>query len=185
MLDHLSEGRFRVRHRPGCRQPRDLGLPPRTWRTSRRPARSGRTSSASSPICDGGRTRATRASTGRSRRAASCQNAYSKPHLPCGTPRATPRAGRWPGTAGWRLGFAIGRMSEFDAVRDAYKQAIATAEPVALLNDTSVSACPIRRRGRSRARQQMIAARPNYLTSNVFRLPRHIPHPKGIPVWPR
>ena len=31
----------------------------------------------------------------------------------------------------------------------------------------------------SRARQQMIAARPNYLTSNVFRYHDTFPHPKG------
>jgi len=69
------------------------------------------------------------------------------------------------------LGFAIGRMSEFDAVRDAYKQAIATAEPVGAFVNDNIMICLaayVDEDG-SRARQQMIAARPNYLTSNVFR----------------
>ena len=112
---------------------------------------------------------------------------YSKPHPPMWYAAGNTSSWEMAGHRGLGvLGFAIGRMSEFDAVRDAYKQAIATAEPVGAFVNDNIMICLaayVDEDG-SRARQQMIAARPNYLTSNVFRYHDTFPHPKGIPVWP-
>jgi len=113
---------LRVRHRRGAGSHEILASSP-TWRLSKT-REIWRTSSASPQDVDGGVYEATRASTGRSRRAASAQ-ALLEAHPPMWYAAATLELGDG-GTAGSASWLAIGRMSEFDAVRDAYKQAIAT-----------------------------------------------------------
>ena len=152
MLDHLSEGRFEFGTGRGAGSHEILGFLPGIDRPSRRPARSGRTSSASSRRC-GCRTstRATRASSGRCRRARSCPSRGRSRTRRCGTPPATPRATRWPRA----------RASACSASRSATsttwsrssrptRTAIANAEPIgAFVNDNiMVTTRGVRGRGR-------------------------------------
>lgn len=84
------------------------------------------------------------------------------------------------------LGFSIGSLAMAEKILTPYKEAIAEAEPIgAFVNDNLMScmAAYVHEDGR-KARELAVAARPNYLVSNVFRYHDTMPRPKGMPTWP-
>jgi alkanesulfonate monooxygenase SsuD/methylene tetrahydromethanopterin reductase-like flavin-dependent oxidoreductase (luciferase family) len=84
------------------------------------------------------------------------------------------------------LGFSVGAIDELTPVLDAYKSEVANAEPIgAFVNDNvMVTAAAYVAEDADEAVRSMVAARPNYLVSNVFRYHDTFPHPPEIPAWP-
>jgi alkanesulfonate monooxygenase SsuD/methylene tetrahydromethanopterin reductase-like flavin-dependent oxidoreductase (luciferase family) len=84
------------------------------------------------------------------------------------------------------LGFSIGAIDELAPVLSAYKKAIGDAEPVgAFVNDSiMVTSAAFVAEDHRQAVEQAVAARLNYLQSNVFRYHDTFPHPEGVPLWP-
>ena len=138
MLDHLSNGRFEFGTGRGAGSHEILGFLARHAGPRRARARSGRTSSASSPRC-GCRTptRATTASSGSCRRARSCPKPYVKPHPPMWYAAGNTSSWEMAGRKGLGvLGFSVGDLDQVPPLRKAYKDAIANADPIgAFVND--------------------------------------------------
>ena len=86
------------------------------------------------------------------------------------------------------LGFSRRQTStSIEPVLEAYKTAIANAEPVgAFVNDNVMVtiAAFVRRGPRGGASQIAVDGRLNYLQSNVFRYHDTFPRPEAIPEWP-
>lgn len=84
------------------------------------------------------------------------------------------------------LGFSIGDLEMAEAAVKSYKHAIADAEPIgAFVNDNlmTVVAAYVGE-DTDEVLRQTVAARPNYLVSNVFRYHDTFAHPDMIPQWP-
>ena len=139
MLDHLSEGRFEFGTGRGAGSHEILGFLPEgmTDTSATRRDLGGRHRRVRQDVDAGRRTRATKASTGRCRRARSCRSRTRSRTRRCGTPPATRRATRWRRSKGLGvLGFSVQAIDEMGPVVEAYKNAIASAEPVgAYVND--------------------------------------------------
>jgi alkanesulfonate monooxygenase SsuD/methylene tetrahydromethanopterin reductase-like flavin-dependent oxidoreductase (luciferase family) len=84
------------------------------------------------------------------------------------------------------LGFSIQAIEQMEPVVTAYKAAIVDAEPVgAYVNDNiMITTAAYVAESVDDAVRSSVAARPNYLVSNVFRYHDTFPHPEGVPVWP-
>src|SRR5438874_4896754 len=112
---------------------------------------------------------------------------WKKPHpamwYACGNPSSYEMAGR---RGLGVLGFSVGSFDQLEAIFKTYKDQIPNAEPVgAYVNDNimGVSTAVVNEDG-ARARQLVVDARPNYLTSNVYRYHDTFPRPSIIPRWP-
>jgi alkanesulfonate monooxygenase SsuD/methylene tetrahydromethanopterin reductase-like flavin-dependent oxidoreductase (luciferase family) len=84
------------------------------------------------------------------------------------------------------LGFSVQSLEEMAAVVEAYKSAIVTAEPVgAFVNDNvMITTAAYVREDADTAIRDMVASRPSYLQSNVYRYHDTFPHPDWVPKWP-
>jgi alkanesulfonate monooxygenase SsuD/methylene tetrahydromethanopterin reductase-like flavin-dependent oxidoreductase (luciferase family) len=84
------------------------------------------------------------------------------------------------------LGFSIQAIEQMEPVVTAYKAAVVDAEPVgAYVNDNiMITTAAYVAESVDDAVRAAVAARPNYLVSNVFRYHDTFPHPEGVPVWP-
>jgi alkanesulfonate monooxygenase SsuD/methylene tetrahydromethanopterin reductase-like flavin-dependent oxidoreductase (luciferase family) len=112
---------------------------------------------------------------------------WVKPHPPmwyaCGNPTSYEMAGR---KGLGVLGFSVGSFAQLEAIFKTYKDQIPSAEPVgAYVNDNIMvvsTACV--NEDDARARRIVVEARPNYLTSNLYRYHDTFPRPPQIPRWP-
>ncbi|MEX1007171.1 MAG: LLM class flavin-dependent oxidoreductase [Acidimicrobiia bacterium] len=84
------------------------------------------------------------------------------------------------------LGFSVQSLEEMAPVVEAYKLAIVTAEPVgAFVNDNvMITTAAYVREDADAAVRDMVASRPTYLQSNVYRYHDTFPHPDWVPQWP-
>jgi len=84
------------------------------------------------------------------------------------------------------LGFSVGSIDDMGPIIDAYKSAIPSAEPVgAYVNDNvMVTTAAFVAEDTETAVRSFVAARPNYLQSNVYRYHDTFPRPPGVPAWP-
>jgi alkanesulfonate monooxygenase SsuD/methylene tetrahydromethanopterin reductase-like flavin-dependent oxidoreductase (luciferase family) len=84
------------------------------------------------------------------------------------------------------LGFSVGAIDELAPVLAAYKAEIPNAEPIgAFVNDNiMVTSGAYVAEDRETAARAMVAARPTYLQSNVFRYHDTFPRPDWVPPWP-
>jgi alkanesulfonate monooxygenase SsuD/methylene tetrahydromethanopterin reductase-like flavin-dependent oxidoreductase (luciferase family) len=84
------------------------------------------------------------------------------------------------------LGFSVSAISEMAPVVDAYKTAVADAEPVgAFVNDNvMITTAAYVREDPEDAVRDIVAANPAYLQSNVYRYHDTFPHPDWVPHWP-
>jgi len=84
------------------------------------------------------------------------------------------------------LGFSVGDLEGAERAVASYKTAIRDAEPIgAYVNDNLMCtiAAYVGEDGQE-VRRRAVAARPNYLVSNVFRYHDTFPHPPEVPQWP-
>jgi len=84
------------------------------------------------------------------------------------------------------LGFSISSIEQLGPVLEAYKTEVAKAEPIgAYVNDNVMvtSAAYVKPDSRA-AVASAVAARLNYLQSNVFRYHDTFPRPEQVPPWP-
>ena len=112
---------------------------------------------------------------------------YRKPHPPMWYAAGNPSSYAMAGRMGLGvLGFSVGAFSDVAPLLKAYKDEIPNAEPVgAFVNDNiMVTTAAYVAEDDGNARESMKRARPNYLTSNVFRYHDTFPHPAHIPTWP-
>jgi alkanesulfonate monooxygenase SsuD/methylene tetrahydromethanopterin reductase-like flavin-dependent oxidoreductase (luciferase family) len=84
------------------------------------------------------------------------------------------------------LGFSIGDIGALEPVLQAYKAAIADAEPVGgFVNDNiMVTTTAFVTDDTETARQSALDSSMTYLQSNVFRYHDTFPHPPEVPSWP-
>ncbi|MFI1580579.1 LLM class flavin-dependent oxidoreductase [Embleya sp. NPDC020630] len=84
------------------------------------------------------------------------------------------------------LGFSIGDPASAEQLVAGYKREIVNAEPIAdFVNDNVLAVSTgFVAETKERAIANAVAARPMYLTSNVFRYHDTFPHPEGVPYWP-
>ena len=84
------------------------------------------------------------------------------------------------------LGFSIGSFEALEPVVKAYKDAIATAEPIgAYVNDNiMVTTGAYVAETMEQARATLLAPHSSYLGSNIYRYHDTFPHPPEVPVWP-
>jgi len=84
------------------------------------------------------------------------------------------------------LGFSVGAIHELEPVLKAYKSEIKNAEPIgAYVNDNlMVTTAAYVANDTETAVQSMVASRPTYLQSNVYRYHDTFPHPEWVPQWP-
>ena len=112
---------------------------------------------------------------------------FKKPHPPiwqaCGNPPTFAKAGEKGLGA---IGFNFSAAPAMRPMIEAYKKAVANAEPIGAYANDNVMVCinAFVAEDGAVARQRLIDARPNYLTSNVFRYHDTFPTPAGIPPWP-
>jgi alkanesulfonate monooxygenase SsuD/methylene tetrahydromethanopterin reductase-like flavin-dependent oxidoreductase (luciferase family) len=84
------------------------------------------------------------------------------------------------------LGFSVQTLADLAPVLDAYKQEIANAEPIgAFVNDNiMITTGAYVREDVDQVVRDMVAARPTYHQSNVYRYHDTFPHPDWVPTWP-
>ena len=84
------------------------------------------------------------------------------------------------------LGFSVGSIGEMEPVLKAYKDEIRNAEPIgAYVNDNvMVTTAAFVAEDADTAVKSMVASRPSYLQSNVYRYHDTFPHPDWVPQWP-
>ncbi len=84
------------------------------------------------------------------------------------------------------LGFSVGSIDEMAPVLAAYKQDIRNAEPIgAFVNDNlMVTTGAYVAEDREGAVRSVVAARPMYQVSNVYRYHDTFPRPAHVPAWP-
>ncbi|MCF2530695.1 LLM class flavin-dependent oxidoreductase [Yinghuangia soli] len=84
------------------------------------------------------------------------------------------------------LGFSIGEPELAEQAVKLYKDTIVNAEPIGDYVNDNVMVCTTAFVSESyrQAVSNAVAARPMYVTSNVFRYHDTIPHVEGIPFWP-
>jgi alkanesulfonate monooxygenase SsuD/methylene tetrahydromethanopterin reductase-like flavin-dependent oxidoreductase (luciferase family) len=84
------------------------------------------------------------------------------------------------------LGFSVQSIDEMAPVVEAYKTAAVDAEPVgAFVNDNvMITTAAYVREDVEDAIRDMVASRPTYLQSNVYRYHDTFPHPDWVPQWP-
>jgi alkanesulfonate monooxygenase SsuD/methylene tetrahydromethanopterin reductase-like flavin-dependent oxidoreductase (luciferase family) len=84
------------------------------------------------------------------------------------------------------LGFSVQSVAELEPVLRAYKDTIPSAEPVgAYVNDNiMVTTAAYVAEDTGAAVRSMVASRPMYLVSNVYRYHDTFPHPAQVPYWP-
>ena len=84
------------------------------------------------------------------------------------------------------LGFSVGSIDELSPVLKAYKTEIVNAEPIgAYVNDNvMVTTAAYVADDVDSAIKSMVASRPTYLQSNVYRYHDTFPHPAWVPNWP-
>jgi alkanesulfonate monooxygenase SsuD/methylene tetrahydromethanopterin reductase-like flavin-dependent oxidoreductase (luciferase family) len=84
------------------------------------------------------------------------------------------------------LGFSVQSIDEMAPVVEAYKTAVVDAEPVgAFVNDNvMITTAAYVREDVEDAIRDMVASRPTYLQSNVYRYHDTFPHPDWVPQWP-
>jgi alkanesulfonate monooxygenase SsuD/methylene tetrahydromethanopterin reductase-like flavin-dependent oxidoreductase (luciferase family) len=84
------------------------------------------------------------------------------------------------------LGFSVSAINEMAPVVEAYKTAVADAEPVgAFVNDNvMITTAAYVREDPEDAVRDIVAANPAYLQSNVYRYHDTFPHPDWVPHWP-
>jgi alkanesulfonate monooxygenase SsuD/methylene tetrahydromethanopterin reductase-like flavin-dependent oxidoreductase (luciferase family) len=84
------------------------------------------------------------------------------------------------------LGFSVASVADLAPVLKAYKDAIPSAEPVgAYVNDNiMVTTAAYVAEDTEAAVRSMLASRPMYLVSNVYRYHDTFPHPADVPQWP-
>jgi alkanesulfonate monooxygenase SsuD/methylene tetrahydromethanopterin reductase-like flavin-dependent oxidoreductase (luciferase family) len=112
---------------------------------------------------------------------------YKKPHPAMWYAAGNPSSYEMAGRLGLGvLGFSLDTLDAVEKLRSAYKNGVASAEPVgAYVNDNLMcvlAAYVAEDTGQARA--SLVRAKPNYLVSNVFRYHDTFPHPEGFPRWP-
>jgi alkanesulfonate monooxygenase SsuD/methylene tetrahydromethanopterin reductase-like flavin-dependent oxidoreductase (luciferase family) len=112
---------------------------------------------------------------------------YKKPHPPMWYAAGNTSSWEMAGHKGLGvLGFSVGQLEQVEPLRNAYKKAISSAEPVGAYVNDNLMVCisAYVAEDSMKARQSMVNARPNYLVSNVFRYHDTFPHPPQVPNWP-
>ena len=186
MLDHLSEGPLRVRHRARLVEHRVQGLRhPRR----RHHARDVRRVAARDPahVARDART-ATTASTSRCPSATCCRSRTRCRTRRSGSPAAARRPSRRPARLGLgALCFSLGSPKDFEPLIKVYKDTIKHAEPVGdYVNDNvaCVTQLVCLEDGKQ-AREVALSMGSGYHTSLVFRYLDTFPRPAGVPAWPQ
>ncbi len=113
---------------------------------------------------------------------------YIKPHPPMWYAAGNPSSYAMAARKGLGvLGFSVGSLEEMGPVLEAYKNEIPNAEPVgAYVNDNiMVTSGAFVAEDTEKAKQSILAARPTYLQSNVFRYHDTFPRPEWVPPWPQ
>jgi alkanesulfonate monooxygenase SsuD/methylene tetrahydromethanopterin reductase-like flavin-dependent oxidoreductase (luciferase family) len=84
------------------------------------------------------------------------------------------------------LGFSVQTLADLGPVLEAYKKTIVHAEPVgAFVNDNiMITTGAYIREDVDQVARDMVAARPTYHQSNVYRYHDTFPHPDWVPQWP-
>jgi alkanesulfonate monooxygenase SsuD/methylene tetrahydromethanopterin reductase-like flavin-dependent oxidoreductase (luciferase family) len=84
------------------------------------------------------------------------------------------------------LGFSVQSIAELGPVLEAYKKEIVNAEPIgAFVNDNiMITTGAYVREDADQAARDIVAARPTYHQSNVYRYHDTFPHPEWVPQWP-
>jgi len=84
------------------------------------------------------------------------------------------------------LGFSVQAIEEMEPVVEAYKKAVVNAEPIgAYVNDNvMITTAAYVREDAETAIRDMVASKPTYLQSNVYRYHDTFPHPDWVPQWP-
>lgn len=112
---------------------------------------------------------------------------WKKPHPPmwyaCGNPASYEMCGRYGLGV---LGFSVGSVADLEKICGVYKNAVANAEPIgAYVNDNIlITTAAFVKPTHEEAVASAVAARANYLQSQVFRYHDTFPHPEGVPYWP-
>jgi len=112
---------------------------------------------------------------------------WKKPHPPMWYAAGNPSSYEMAAHKGLGvLGFSVGDLNDMAKVVDVYKNAIGNAEPIgAFVNDNiCVTSAAFVKETREEAVQSAVAARMNYLQTQVFRYHDTFPHPDTIPYWP-
>ena len=112
---------------------------------------------------------------------------YIKPHPPMWYAAGNPSSYAMAARKGLGvLGFSVGSLEEMGPVLEAYKNEIPNAEPIgAYVNDNiMVTSGAFVAEDTEKAKQSILAARPTYLQSNVFRYHDTFPRPDWVPPWP-
>jgi alkanesulfonate monooxygenase SsuD/methylene tetrahydromethanopterin reductase-like flavin-dependent oxidoreductase (luciferase family) len=113
---------------------------------------------------------------------------YHKPHPPMWYAAGNTSSWEMCGRKGLGvLGFSVGELRDFEPLAAPYRNAVKNADEQvgAYANDNIMItiACYVAEDSQ-RAKERMVACRPNYLVSNVFRYHDTFPHPEFIPYWP-
>jgi len=112
---------------------------------------------------------------------------YKKPHPPMWYAAGNTTSWEMAGRKGLGvLGFSVSEIGQVEPLRNTYKKAIETADPIgAFVNDNlMITIAGYVAEDTETARRSFVDARPNYLVSNVFRYHDTFPHPPEIPNWP-
>ncbi len=113
---------------------------------------------------------------------------WKKPHPPMWYAAGNPSSYEMAAHKGLGvLGFSVGDLNDMTKVVDVYKNAIGNAEPIgAFVNDNiCVTSAAFVKETHDEAVQSAVAARMNYLQTQVFRYHDTFPHPDMIPYWPQ
>ena len=189
MLDHVSDGRFEFGTGRGAGSHEILGFLPGMEDLTRHARDLGRRHRASSRRC-GCRTstRATRASTGRCRRARSCPSPTRSRTRRCGTPPATRRSYEMAAQQGLGVLGLLGREPRGARSPSSRRTrtTIVNAEPIgAFVNDNvMVTSAAFVAEDREEAVQSMVDERLSVPPEQRLPLPRHVPAPRRAPYWP-
>jgi alkanesulfonate monooxygenase SsuD/methylene tetrahydromethanopterin reductase-like flavin-dependent oxidoreductase (luciferase family) len=112
---------------------------------------------------------------------------YVKPHPPMWYAAGNVTSWEMAGRKGLGvLGFGAQSYDAFEKAHQPYRQAIANAEPIGAFTNENIMVCinAFVDEDGDTARRGLIEARPNYLTSNVFRYHDTFPAPPHVPPWP-
>jgi alkanesulfonate monooxygenase SsuD/methylene tetrahydromethanopterin reductase-like flavin-dependent oxidoreductase (luciferase family) len=113
---------------------------------------------------------------------------YHKPHPPMWYAAGNTSSWEMCGRKGLGvLGFSVGELRDFEPLAAPYRNAVKNADEQvgAYANDNiMITIAAYVAEDSQRAKERMVACRPNYLVSNVFRYHDTFPHPEFIPYWP-
>ena len=84
------------------------------------------------------------------------------------------------------LGFSLDSLDKVEKVRSSYQHGIDNAEPIGAFVNKNLMSCVAAYvdEDSEKAKQSFINAKPNYLTSNVYRYHDTFPRPEWVPAWP-